>query len=56
LTREASAVPYLVTTALALVLAVYLASQIVAPFVKLVFVVAALAIGFRAWRAWSESS
>jgi threonine/homoserine/homoserine lactone efflux protein len=56
LTREASAARYLVTTALALVAAVYLASQIVAPVVKLLVVIAAIFIGVRTWRAWRESS
>jgi uncharacterized membrane protein YfcA len=56
LTREASAARYLVTTAVALVVAVYLASQIIAPVVKLLFVVAAIFIAIRTWRAWRESS
>jgi hypothetical protein len=56
LTREASAARYLVTTAVALVVAVYLASQIVAPVVKLLLVVAAIFIGVRTWRIWRESS
>jgi uncharacterized membrane protein YfcA len=56
LTREASAARYLLTTAVALVVAVYLASQIAAPVIKLLFVVAAIFIAVRTWRAWTESS
>jgi hypothetical protein len=56
LTREASAGRYLVTTAVALVVAVYLASQIVSPVIKLLFVVAAIGIAFRAWSAWRDRS
>jgi hypothetical protein len=56
LTREASAARYLVTTAVALVVALYLASQIIAPAVKVLFVIAAIVIGVRTWRAWRESS
>jgi hypothetical protein len=56
LTREASAARYLVTTAVALAVALYLASQIVAPVIKLLFVVAAIFIGVRTWHAWRESS
>ena len=56
MTREASAARYLVTTAVALVVAVYFASKIAAPAVKLLFVVAVILIGVRTWRAWGESS
>jgi hypothetical protein len=56
LTREASAARYLVTTAVALVVALYLAHQIVSFAVKLLFVVAAIFIAVRTWRAWRESS
>lgn len=57
MTREASsAARYLGTTAVALVLVVYLALQIIPPVVKLLFLVAAIGIGLRAWSAWRESS
>ena len=56
MTREPSAVRYLVTTAVALVVAVYLASQIVAPVIKLLFLIAAIFIAVRTWQAWRESA
>ena len=56
MTREASAARYLVTTAVALVMTLCLASQIVASAVKLLFVAAAILIAIRTWRAWMESS
>jgi hypothetical protein len=47
---------YLVITVVALVLAVYLALQIIGLVVKLLFVLSALWIGLVAWRVWRASS
>jgi hypothetical protein len=47
---------YLVVTVIALVIAVYLAFQIIGVFFRLVFIAAAVALGLSAWRTWRSRS